>query len=249
MTMKKLLFLLLFVSQLSWANTGFEAGNDWYKKGEYNKAIQAYQSVLENKQESADLYFNLGNCYYKLNKVAPAIYNYEKALYLNPTDLEIQNNLKFANKMTIDEIKVVPKVGFAHMLHELISVFHYDSWAWIAVGMSFLFMACFVGYYFSPYAAKKRLFFVGMFMLLILLIVAIISAVVEKKYSASEHPAIVFAEMASVKSEPKLGATEVVLLHEGAKVFVLDSLDNWKKIQLTDGTDGWINQEFIKQVH
>jgi SH3-like domain-containing protein len=84
---------------------------------------------------------------------------------------------------------------------------------------------------------------------LILLFVAIISAVVEKKYSTSEHPAIVFAEMASVKSEPKSGSSEVVLLHEGAKVFVLDSLDNWKKIQLTDGTDGWINQDLIKQVH
>ena len=55
--------------------------------------------------------------------------------------------------------------------------------------------------------------------------------------------------MASVKSEPKQAATEVVLLHEGAKVFVLDSLDNWKKVQLTDGTEGWINQEFIRQVY
>jgi tetratricopeptide (TPR) repeat protein len=249
MTMKKLVYVLLFLSQLSWANTGFEAGNDWYKKGNYNQAILAYESVLESHKESADLYFNLGNCYYKLNKVAPAIYNYEKALYLNPTDADIQNNLKFANKMTIDEIKVVPKVGFAHMLHEQMSVFHYDSWAWIAVCFSFVFLACFVGYYFSPYAAKKRLFFVGMCLGLVFLLLAIISAVVEKKYATSEHPAIVFAEMASVKSEPKSGAAEVVLLHEGAKVFVLDSLDNWKKIQLTDGTDGWINHDFIKQVH
>ncbi|MEY2693305.1 MAG: hypothetical protein RIT03_1696 [Bacteroidota bacterium] len=247
--MKNLLLLFLLFSQILLAKTGFEEGNDWYKKGDYNQAILAYQSVLENHKESADLYFNLGNCYYKLNKVAPAIYNYEKALYLNPTDAEIQNNLKFAHKMTIDEIKVVPKVGFAQMLHEQMSVFHYDSWAWIAVCFSFVFLACFIGYYFSPYAAKKRLFFVGMFVFLILLFVAIISAVVEKKYSTSEHPAIVFAEMASVKSEPKSGSSEVVLLHEGAKVFVLDSLDNWKKIQLTDGTDGWINQDLIKQVH
>lgn len=247
--MKKLVYVLLFLSQLSWANTGFEAGNDWYKKGNYNQAILAYESVLESHKESADLYFNLGNCYYKLNKVAPAIYNYEKALFLNPDDAEIQNNLKFANKMTIDEIKVVPKVGFAHMLHGQLSVFHYDSWAWIAVCFSFVFLACFIGYYFSPYAAKKRLFFVGMFVLLFVVLCTVVAAVIEKKFSNSEHPAIVFAEMASVKSEPKQAATEVVLLHEGAKVFVLDSLDNWKKVQLTDGTEGWINQEFIRQVY
>lgn len=247
--MKKYLCLLLFLSQFSWATTGFEEGNDWYKKGNYAQAILAYQSVLENHKESAEVYFNLGNCYYKLNQVAPAIYNYEKALYLNPTDAEIQNNLKFAHKMTIDEIKVVPQVGFAHMIHNFMSVLHYDSWAWLAVGLSFLFLAFFVGYYFSPYTTYKRLFFVGMFVLLFALLFAVLSAVVEKRYSVSEHPAIVFAEMTSLKSEPKSASSEVVLLHEGAKVFVLDSLDNWKKVQLTDGTDGWIAKQAIKQVH
>jgi tetratricopeptide (TPR) repeat protein len=247
--MKNLLLLFLLFSQILLAKTGFEEGNDWYKKGDYNQAILAYQSVLESQKESAAVYFNLGNCYYKLNKVAPAIYNYEKALYLNPDDVEIQNNLKFAHKMTIDEIKVVPQVGFAPMIHRLLAVFHYDVWAWIAVGFSILFLGFFVGYYFSPYATNKRVFFVGMFVLLFGVLCSVVAAVIEKKFSNIEHPAIVFAELASVKSEPKSGATEVVLLHEGAKVFVLDSLDNWKKIQLTDGTDGWINQDLIKQVH
>lgn len=247
--MKKLLILFVLLSQTLHAKTGFEEGNDWYKKGNYTQAILAYQSVLEQNKVSADLYFNLGNCYYKLNKIAPAIYNYEMALHLNPTDAEIQNNLKFAQKMTVDEIKVVPKVGFAKLIHDFISVFHYDSWAGIAVGLSFLFLVFFVGYYFSPYAANKRLFFVGMFVLLFALLLALLAAVVEKKFSISEHPAIVFAEMTSLKSEPKSASSEVVLLHEGAKVFVLDSLDNWKKVQLTDGTDGWINGSSIKQVH
>ena len=247
--MKKYVFLLLFLSQLSWANSGFQAGNDWYKKGNYAQAILAYESVLESQKESAELYFNLGNCYYKLNKIAPAIYNYEKALYLNPTDAEIQNNLKFAHKMTIDEIKIVPQVGFAQMIHEFFSCFHYDSWAWIAVGLSSLFLAFFVGYYFSPYTANKRLFFVGMFVLLFAVVFSVLAAVIEKKYSNSQHPAIVFDEMASLKSEPKSGSAEVVLLHEGAKVFILDSLDSWKKVQLTDGTEGWISTQSIKQVH
>ena len=79
--MKNIVYLLLFITSILTAQNSFEAGNALYKKGQYEQAIQAYESVVQtDKKESADLYFNLGNCYYKLNQVAPAIYNYEKAL-------------------------------------------------------------------------------------------------------------------------------------------------------------------------
>jgi tetratricopeptide (TPR) repeat protein len=84
--MKNLLFVLLFATSILFAQNGFEKGNKSYQKGNYQEAIIAYQSVIKSKKHSAELYFNLGNCYYKLNKVAPAIYNYEKALLLNPND-------------------------------------------------------------------------------------------------------------------------------------------------------------------
>lgn len=78
--MKNIVYLLLLITSVLTAQNGFESGNALYKKGQYEQAIQAYESVAQTeKKESADLYFNLGNCYYKLNQVAPAIYNYEKA--------------------------------------------------------------------------------------------------------------------------------------------------------------------------
>ena len=145
--MKKLLFIFLLTTQFFYAQTGFEKGNTLYQKGKYEQAITEYESVLATKQHSAELYFNLGNCYYKLNKVAPAIYNYEKALVLNPDDSEILNNLKFAQKLQIDEIKVIPQVGFAKMIHDFTSIFHYNTWAWISVGLSTLFCTTFIRLY------------------------------------------------------------------------------------------------------
>ena len=106
--MKKILILLLFVSQVFWAQTAFDQGNKFYEKENYQAAISSYESVANSGKQSAELYFNLGNCYYKLHKVAPAIYNYEKALLLSPNDTEIKTNLEFARKMTIDDIKVIP---------------------------------------------------------------------------------------------------------------------------------------------
>ena len=246
--MKKLVFIFLLTFETLFAQSGFEIGNTLYQKGDYESAITAYENVLQTKKQSAELYFNLGNCYYKLNKVAPAIYNYEKALVLNPGDTEIQNNLRFAHKMTIDEIKDVPKVGFAKMLRDFTGNCSYDGWAWMAVSFAGLFLLFFLGYYFSATTLLKRIFFVGMFVVVFLILISVMAAISEKNHFETERPAIVFAEMASVKSEPKASGADVFVLHEGTKVFVEEVLDNWKKIQLTDGTEGWIESSAIKEV-
>ena len=246
--MKNILYLFLLTTQFFFAQSSFEKGNDLYQKGKYEQAISEYESVLASKKHSAELYFNLGNCYYKLNKVAPAIYNYEKALVLNPDDAEITNNLKFAQKLQIDEIKVVPQVGFSKMVHDFTSIFHYNTWAWISVGLATLFLLCFLGYYFSRFTLTKRIFFFGMFALLLLLLISVSSSISEKNHYENEKPAIVFVDMVLVKSEPQRASNTVFTLHEGTKVFVLEALDNWKKIQLTDGTEGWIEKTAIKEV-
>jgi hypothetical protein len=246
--MKKLLILFFLTTQFFFAQTGFDKGNDLYQKGKYEQAIAEYEKILATKQHSADLYFNLGNCYYKLNKVAPAIYNYEKALVLNPEDAEISNNLKFAQKLQIDEIKVVPQVGFSKLLHDFTSVFHYNTWARISVGLATLFLLFFIGYYFSQTVLSKRIFFFGMFLFLFLILISVCSAISEKKHFENEKPAIVFAEMVLVKSEPQSASNTIFTLHEGTKVFVLETLNSWRKIQLTDGTEGWIEETAIKEV-
>jgi len=246
--MKNLLYILLLTTQIFFAQSGFENGNALYQKGKYQEAITAYESLFRTKKESAELYFNIGNCYYKLNKVAPAIYNYEKALLLNPDDAEIQNNLKFAQKLQIDDIKTVEKVGFNKLIQDFTNTFHYNTWGGIAVGLSLLFLLFFVGYYFSQITVSKRLFFLGMFFVMLLLVVSVAAAIFEKNQYNNDQPAIVFSEVIGVKSEPKNNATDAFMLHEGTKVYVIESLDNWDKIQLTDGTEGWIENSAIKRL-
>lgn len=246
--MKKLFYILLLVSQAFWAQSAFDKGNDFYKKEKYEEAIASYEQVLRSGKQSAELYFNLGNANYKLHKVAPAIYNYEKALLLSPNDNAAQINLHFAQKMTIDEVKVVPKVGFSKMINDLLDVFHYEEWAWIAVGSAAFFLLCFIGYYFASQTVIKRIFFFGMFVVFLSMLISVAAAITEKDNFANERPAIVFAEVVPVKSEPKTAASDAFVLHEGTKVFVIETLDNWRKIQLTDDTEGWIEKDAIKEL-
>jgi tetratricopeptide (TPR) repeat protein len=246
--MKHLVYIVVFITSFGFAQSGFEKGNVLYQKGQYEQAIQAYESVLDSHQQSAELYFNLGNCYYKLNKVAPAIYNYEKALVLAPEDADITNNLKFAQKLTIDEVKDVPKVGFAKLLRDFTGIYHFNTWALISVVFGLLFLGFFIGYYFSPSTRSKRIFFFGMFVWIVSLLVSLGAAIFEKNHFVNDRPAIVFAEVTEVKSEPQKASPATFTLHEGTKVFVLETLGKWKKIQLTDGTEGWIESPAIREV-
>jgi tetratricopeptide (TPR) repeat protein len=246
--MKYSIYIFLLITQLFFAQNGFEAGNALYKKGNYKEAITSYESVLVSKQQSSDLYFNLGNCYYKLNQVAPAVYNYEKALVLNPKNSAAENNLKFAQKLLIDEIKATPKVGFAKMLRDFTANYNYNTWAWISVGFASLFLLFFLGYYFIGTTVYKRVFFFGMFVTLILILISISATIFEKNQYTNERPAVVFATSTELKKEPKTTSKLLLLLHEGTKVFVLEKAENWKKVQLTDGQIGWIDSDAIREI-
>ncbi len=248
MKIRLVTFVLLFLTQFNWAQSVFDRGNEQYRKGNYQEAIAAYQSILKDKKTSSDLYFNLANAYYKLNQIGPAIYYYEKALLLNPNDKDVQNNLKFAKSKTVDDIKEIPKVGFEKVVHKATALFHFNTWAKLAVAFSFIFLGFFVGYYFSETTMVKRIYFTGLCIIPFLLALCFGAAWFEKDHYSTERPAIVFAESTPVVNEPQRDAAEVFVLHEGTKVFVLESLAPWKKIQLTDASEGWILSEAIREL-
>jgi tetratricopeptide (TPR) repeat protein len=248
--MKKIILIVLFFTTYMFANSvtnDFDNGNQLYQAGKYQEAIKRYEQLLKSGVHSSELYFNIGNCYFKLHKTAPAIFNFEKALLLNPNDCEILNNLDFVKKTTIDEVVEAPKVGFSALIQSFTSSHHYNTWAWIAVVFSILFLISFIIYFFSISTLVKRIFFTSMIVFLLADLVSIFSGFYEKSISENQHFAIVFENSISVKSEPKSSATEVFVLHEGTKVSVLETMNSYKKIQLLDLKQGWIKSSALKE--
>lgn len=247
--MKATWYIVMFLlSTLSMAQneTLFEQANTLYNDGNYVEAIDRYKSILNNGEHSAALYFNLGNAYYKLNNIAPSIYYYEKALQLAPNDKDILNNIAFARNMTIDEIDTIPEVGFSKFVNNLTNVMSFDAWAKIAVGLVIVFVILFLSYYFSYATLKKRIAFVVSLAAISLACVSLVLAFHKYNLEKNDKPAIVFAKEAQIKSEPNLRSAEAFKLHEGTKVQVLDTVNNWKKIKLADGKTGWIVSDDIK---
>lgn len=247
--MKKAIYIVMFLlSTLSFAQneTLFEQANTLYNNGNYVEAIDKYKSILDNGKHSAALYYNLGNAYYKLNNIAPSIYYYEKALQLAPNDKDILNNIAFARNMTIDEIDIIPEVGFSKFVNNLTNMISFDAWAQISVGMVILFVILFLSYYFSYATLKKRIAFVVSLASISLACISLVLAFHKYNLEKNDKPAIVFAKEAQIKSEPNLRSAEAFKLHEGTKVQVLDTVNNWKKIKLADGKTGWIVSDDIK---
>lgn len=247
--MKAFLYILtFFVASLTSAQneTLFEQGNTLYNDGKYPEAIDKYQAILDSGMHSSELYFNLGNAHYKLNHIAPSIYYYEKALQLDPNDKDIKNNMAYAKNMTIDAIDAVPEVGISKILNNITSVLSYDGWAITTVILFVLFVLLFLTYYFAQYTMRKRMAFSGGFLVLGVGVLTLILAFHSYNLDKKNNPAIVFAQESQVKSEPNLSSQEAFVLHEGTKVQVLDTVNNWKKIKLADGKTGWIASEDIK---
>ena len=247
--MKLIIYILtIFIASTSIAQNEalFEQGNALYNDGKFNEAILKYESILDSKKHSAELYFNLGNAHYKLNNVAPSIYYFEKALLLKPDDKEILHNIAFARNMTVDDIDIVPDVGFSKLFKNLTNLMSFDNWAYISVATIFMFVIMYLLYYFSRQTRKKRLAFIGSSSFLVLTCVTLFFAFNKFSIDKNHNPAIVFSQEALVKSEPNLRSEESFRLHEGTKVQILDTVKNWKKIKLSDGKTGWISSDNIK---
>ncbi|HCE54425.1 MAG TPA: hypothetical protein DER05_05215 [Lutibacter sp.] len=243
--------MVLYFGYISFAQTAdelFSKANDFYKNGQYTKAAQLYLIIEKSGLESDDLYFNLGNSYYKLNKVAPSIYYYEKALKINPMHEDASNNLAFAKRMTIDVIEDLPKTFFQRFSSNVIQKLTYNTWAILGVTASFLAALLFLLYYFSSSPKRKIFYFNITIFAVFVMTVSVIFAYSNYETTQKNRSAIIFASKSEIKNAPSLNSEPVFELHEGTKVTILDELSNWKKIKLADGKIGWVNVADIKEI-
>lgn len=247
--MKKNLILLLFLSSQLFSQNSeklFKEGNEHYKLSNYSEAISSYEKIEALGLISSELYYNLGNSHYKLNQVAPAIYNYEMALLLNPLNEEAQSNLVFAKRLTIDAIDEIPKTIFQKLDDAIVKKLSYNEWAIVNVVFSILGTLLFLLFYFSFTPSIKRLFFVTSILSFLLLLITLFFTIKEYTYSNTTVEAIIFSKEITINNAPTDNSEKIFTLHEGTKVLVLDTVDNWKKIRISDGKTGWIIADKIK---
>jgi len=226
----------------------FQRANSLYNQEKYQEAIDSYTSIINAGQESASLYYNLANAHYKLSNIGSSIYYYEKALEISPGDSDIRNNLAFAQNATIDTIDGIPEGFVSRTMNTITNSFDYDGWAIFSVIFVVLFVILFILYYTSRISMMKRLFFVSSWLVLLFGILGVFFAFKQYDFAKNTNFAIIFAQETTIKSEPNLRSEEVFELHEGTKVEITETVNDWKKIKLADGKIGWIPATDLKEL-
>ncbi len=238
--MFKLFLILFFLNTQSQVEVVFDEGNALYNQGNYSEAIEKYTSIINNGSESAELYYNLGNAYYKINDIANSIFYFEKSLLLDPNNNETINNLSFSQNMTIDRIETVPVNQVSKFISKFTNLFDYNTWFLISILFEFLSLIVFSLYLFNKNSyIKKRYFSIGSIFLFCFIIFLILGVNSKSEYEKN-NPAILFDSRISFKSEPNERSEELFLLNEGTKVNVLEKINEWSLIELSNGSKGWV---------
>lgn len=247
------IFLSILLLSLSVANAGdnailLEEANKVYNEGSYGQAIELYEKVLENGYTSAEVYYNLGNAFFKQNNFAAAILNYEKAKKIEPNDEDINFNLKIANNRIVDKIETVPELFYLQWWNSLIYALTVDQWGWTGLISFFLLLVMALIFLLSRIVWLKKLSF--WFGLLFLLISISTYALANQKFNSfrKDHEAIVFTPTVTVKSSPSESSIDLFVIHEGTKVELTDNLGDWYEIKIANGSVGWIKNDDIEKI-
>jgi tetratricopeptide (TPR) repeat protein len=239
--MRWTVFILILLSgfQLKASEALLDQAEDWYRSDSFDQAVVCYDSLVSEGYVSADLYYNLGNSYYKLGKLGKAILFYEKALRLNPGDEDIRYNLDLANQQ-ITQVEAVPEFFLVRIWNTMRDWFSARSWMWVAILFIWLsFLLGLVFLYSSSIGFRQLAFWLG--------IVFFLSGGMSFGLAASRYAAEVDDSMAImtqtnffVKSAPGEGSNDLFQIREGVKVQIIDEVDGWYRIRLADGKDGWL---------
>ena len=242
-------YLLLTPSLLTPASAVTKAEADSsYVRGQYQQAITQYEALLK-QGASADLYYNLGNAYYRTENIPEAVLNYERALLLSPGDRDIRFNLQIARSKTFDKIVPESEMFFVTWSRSLVSMMSVDAWARTALVSLAITIILLLVYLFSERIWLRKAGFFGGVALLLLFVGANIFAWQQKKDLLNRKGAIIFAPSVTVKSTPAANGTDLFILHEGTKVVITDgSMKEWKEIRLADGKEGWIESKHIRVI-
>lgn len=223
-------------------------GDSAYMRNDYASAIQIYENLLKNG-EAAEVYYNLGNSYYKADDIAKAILNYERALLLQPGNADIRANLEIARSKTIDKVIPVPEIFFVAWTKSLINSLSVDAWAKLGVVFFILLLISLYLFFFSKQIAGKKTGFIGGIVFLVLVVLSNVFAAQQKNELTDRNAAIVLSPSVTVRSTPSESGTSLFILHEGRKVEIKDNtMREWKEIRLEDGKVGWVPASAVEVI-
>ena len=224
----------------------FDQANKLYQQENYEQAIEKYLEIQNSGYESWQLYYNLGNSYYKTRQFGRAILNFERALKLNPKNEDIQFNLELANLSVVDKIISPPQFITTTLFSDLKKLWGMQILTFLALGFYLILALIIIMKIISRRRTVQRILNLVLVPAVIVFLLIALTFVTRVNDSSTSRYAIVLADKIDVLSSPGAQATELFSLHEGLKFKVEEIRDDWAKIRLADGKVGWVRKDFFE---
>ena len=228
----------------------FEEANELYQSNEFSTAIEKYESVEAQGYRSPELYYNLGNAYFKINQPGKAILNYERALLIaNPdTREDIQYNLELVRKSLTDDIEVLPQFFLKRWKNILRNLASSKSWSIIALLIFWLGIGGLIVWLKGKDRQQKKIGFVAGMVVLMMSALPFFLAIDASRFEQSSELAVIMSEEVKLRSAPDEESNSIFLLHEGVSVELLDQIGAWYKVKLRNGEQGWLPKDALEKV-
>lgn len=219
-----------------------------YNAGDFARSAELYKKVTAGGMESPELYYNLGNAYFKLEDYPSAILWYERAKKLNPSGGDITFNLNVANTKISDKIEPIPEMFYRRWYRGVVQLMPADRWGTLSIllltaGLSGLMLFLITRFLWL----RKTGFWTGV-VFIVLSLIALLFASSGNHFRNSSAEAVVFDPTVTVKSSPDDNSTDIFVIHEGTKVTVLDRIGDWYEIKIANGSVGWLPGNSIVRI-
>ena len=222
--------------------------NSLYSKGNYADAAKLYEKVLSTKGVAPELYFNLGNAYYKSNEIGHSILNYERALRLLPTFDDARYNLEIAQLKVVDNVSQNQQFFIGRWADGFVKMFNSNQWFWISFTLFLVTLILLFIFIFGPSRQMRKIAFYFAGVILGISLLSFVFSGIRKDQLLNHRDAIIMSGVVSVKGSPDKSGTELFQLHEGTKVSIKSTLGSWTEIKLGNGNVGWVEQENIERI-
>lgn len=225
---------------------------DAFNEGKFSEAATVYEKLISEHNAkgeiSSDLYYNLGNAYFRDGEIAKAILNYERALLLNPGDKDIRHNIKFANTRIEDKLENTGSFFLSNWINAFQETMSSNAWAWFAVVCFVVLIICIFIFFFSKTVLPKKITFYSGIVLAVLVILGNVFAFRQRSDILIRNSAIIMTSSAVVRSSPNANGKEVFTLHAGTKVKITKEDRDWSEVETTAGNVGWVENRRIEKI-
>lgn len=246
---KALLFFLLLLSINSFAdvpyNQWWQKANSFYQQKNYDSAVSYYEQLAALNPENPVIFYNLGNGYFRLNRIGPSVLNYERALKLNPDYKEASDNLELTQSRISNRIQPSGEVFFVRWWNSLTKTSLAGTWAITALVLFILTLAIIVARRIGRAPSWLQPQIAGFTTTLCVVVLLLAYSAANK--TKNHDRAVVMEQDTPVKSNLKESKTQL-LLPEGTVIRIEAEEGGWAEIKLPDGRGGWMKKDALERI-